>query len=194
MLPHITNSQAGVNKWDYVSSALYEVYFTLPEALRTDFGQDEAVLTEHVLSISGLDALHRTADTTEQKFMGTTRSFIKSTLDSTTAEIEVKFTLNLRNRTDNFIYRLFKAWSRLGYDINTGEKQLKKDYLADYLRVVVANRAGDIYEDITFKDVMLNGSIDGPGTYDYSTDEPLELTVKFKSDWWTDTDAIGSAD
>ena len=188
-LPHINNSQAGVNKWDYVSGAIFEVYFTLPETLRADFGQDEAIITEHVQKIDGLDALHRTAETTEQKFMGTTRSFIKSLPDSTTAELSVDFALNLRNGTDNFIYKLFKAWSRLGYDISTGKRSLKKDYCADWLRVKIANRNGDVYEDVIFKDVMLNGPIEGVGSYDYSSDDPLQLTVKFKSDWWIDTDA-----
>ena len=188
-LPHITNSQAGVNRWDPTHSNLFEIFFTLPEDLRADFGQDEALLTEHVKSISGLEALHRTPDTDEQKFMGTSRSYIKPGLDSTRAELEVTFTLNLRNGTDNFIYRLFKAWSRLGYNINTGEKVLKKDYCADWLRVKIANRAGDVYEDVVFKDVMLNGSIDGPNEYSYETLDALELKVKFVSDWWTDTDA-----
>ena len=99
-LPHITNSQAGINRWDPAHASLFECYFTLPEALRTEFGQDEALITEHVLSISGLEALHRTADTGTQKFMGTTRTFINPVLDSTSADLEVKFSLNLRNGTD----------------------------------------------------------------------------------------------
>lgn len=188
-LPHITNSQAGVNKWDYTPSNIFEVYFTIPEALREQFGQDEAVITEHVQKIEGLDAIHRTAETVQQKFMGTTRTFIKGSVDDTTAELSVDFALNLRNGTDNFIYKLFKAWSRLGYNINTGERSLKKDYCADWLRVVIANRAGDIYEDVVFKDVMLAGPVDGIGSYDYNNDDVLTLTTKFKSDWWTDTDA-----
>lgn len=188
-LPHITNSQAGVNKWDVVNSNLFEVYFTLPEALRADFGQDEALITEHVLSISGLAAIHKTAQTGSQKFMGTTRTFIQSGVDDTSAEITVKFSLNLRNGTDNFIYKLFKAWSRLGYDINTGAKSLKKDYCSDWLRVKIANRAGDVYEDVIFKDVMLADSISGPDEYNYETLDAQELEVKFKSDWWTDADA-----
>jgi hypothetical protein len=189
MLPHITNSQAGVNRWDYTPSNIFEVYFTLPEALRADFGQDEAIITEHVQKIDGLDAIHKTAELVEQKFMGTTRSFIKGSIDNTSADLTVDFALNLRNGTDNFIYRLFKAWSKLGYDINTGERSLKQDYLADWLRVKIANRAGDVYEDVIFKDVMLAGPVEGVGSYDYNSDDVLTLSVKFRSDWWSDTDA-----
>ena len=188
-LPHITNSQAGVNRWDYTPQNIFEVYFTLPEALRADFGQDEALITEHVQKIDGLDALHRTAETVQQKFMGTTRTFIKGSVDDTTAAISVDFALNLRNGTDNFIYKLFKAWSRLGYNILTGERSLKKDYIADWLRVKIANRAGDVYEDVIFKDIMIDGNIEGVGTYDYNSDDVVTLTVKFKSDWWSDVDA-----
>lgn len=192
-LPHITNSQAGVNRWDYTPSNLFEVYFTLPAALQAEFANDTAVLTEQVQKIEGLAALHKTAETVQQKFMGTTRTFIKGSVDDTSAELSIDLALNLRNGTDNFIYRLFKAWSRLGYDINTGEKVLKKDYVADWLRVKIANRAGDVFEDVCFKDVMLSAPVEGPGTLDYNSDDVQNLTVKFRSDWWTDVDATGNA-
>jgi len=189
-LPHITNSQAGVNRWDYTPQNIFEIYFTLPEALRENFGQYEALITEQVQKIDGLDALHRTAETVQQKFMGTTRTFIKGSVDDTTAELSVDFALNLKDGVDNFVYRLFKAWSRLGYDITTGERALKKDYLADWMRVKIANRAGDVYEDVVFKDIMLAGPVEGVGSYDYNSDDVVTLTVKFKSDWWNDADAI----
>ena len=187
MLPHITNSQAGRNKYDVLYKNIFEVQFTLPEALRTAFGQDEAVLSEHVLSIEGLSALDKAPEAgVTQKFMGTNRTYLNSTIEDTTAEITVKFSLNLRNGTDNFIYKLFKAWNKLGYDIATGEKSLKTDYIADFMRVVIGNRAGDVYREVVFKDIMLNGPIEGMGdTLDYTQgSEIMELTVKFKSDWW----------
>jgi hypothetical protein len=130
----------------------------------------------------------RDSKTVEQKFMGTTRTFIKPALDNTSAEISVDLSLNLRNGVDNYIYKLFKAWARLGYNINTGERSLKKDYCADWLKVSIANQAGDIYREIVFKDVMLSGPIEGMGEYDYGTADPKQITVKFKSDWWKETE------
>ena len=186
-LPHITNSQAGRNLWDPVHLNMFEVYFTIPEALRAEFGKDEAILTEHVLKISGLDALNRAPGVGQQKFMGSDRSYINPKLDSTHAELEVEFTLNLRNETDNYLYKLFRAWAKLGYDISTGERHLKKDYVADWLKVSVGNRAGDIYHEIVFKDVMINGDITGLAEYNYDTADAQTLTVKFVSDWWTET-------
>lgn len=188
-LPHITNSQAGINKYDIVTGNIFEVYFTLPDALRAQFAKDEQLITEHVTKISGLDALNRAPGTIQQKFMGTDRSFIATKLDSTHAEITVELTLNLRNATDNYVYKLFKAWKNLGYNVETGERHLKKDYCADWLRIAVGNPAGDIYRDVVFKDVMINGDIEGMSEYDYESSDPMTLSVKFVSDWWKEINA-----
>ena len=187
-LPHITNSQAGVNKYDPVHSNIFEVYFSIPQAIRDQFGKDEALLTEHVLTINGLDKLAEAPGVSQQKFMGTSRSYINPRLDATHAEIEVTLSLNLREATDNYIYKLFKAWAKLGYDITTGARHLKKDYCADFLKVSIANQSGDIYREVVFKDVMMNGGPTGLNDLNYETSDAATLTVKFVSDWWKDTD------
>ena len=186
-LPHITNSQAGVNKYDIVAPNMFEVYFSLPEPLRAVFGKDEQLLTEHVLKISGLNNLSKAPAVSQQKFMGTDRSYIQTKVDNTFAEISIDLSLNLRNKTDNYIYKLFLAWAQLGYNINTGERHLKKDYCADWLKVSIGNRAGDIYQEVVFKDVMINGDISALAEYNYDTADAQNLTVKFVSDWWKNT-------
>jgi hypothetical protein len=188
-LPHIQNSAAGRNKFDPVHKDIFEVKFTVPEALREKFGKDEFLLTEHLLKISGLDVLSSSPSVKQQKFMGTDRSYISPKLESTHAEIEMEFTLNLRDDTDNYIYKLFRAWAALGYDVNTGARSLKREYCADWLNISVANRAGDIYWNIIFKDVMLNGGLGNLGELDYEQDEAATLSVKMVSDWWKETQA-----
>ena len=186
-LPHIKNSQAGVNLYDPVNKSIFEVYFTLPEAIRAEFGKDEVLLTEHVQKVGGLDALYKAPEADVQKFMGTSRSYLKPTVGDTHADLEVEFSLNLRNGTDNYILKLFRAWAALGYDINTGKRSLKKDYCAQWLKVSVANREGDIFQEIVFKDVMINGPLTGGiSDLEYASDDALNLTVKFRSDWWDD--------
>lgn len=185
MLPHITNSQAGVNRWDPVHSNIFEVYFTLPAAIRDQFGGDEAILTQQVLSIGGLETLDKSPDKVTQKFMGTTRTYLAPKLGETSHELTIKLNLNLRNATDNFIYKLFKAWNALGYDISTGETTLKNTYVADWLKVSIANRAGDIIREVLFHDVIL-GQNQSFQELNYDTNEPLELEIKFYSDWADD--------
>ena len=119
--------------------------------------------------------------------MGTTRTFVNPKMDTTSAEdITIVFTLNLRNGVDNYIYKLFKAWKNLNYNLETGAINLKKDYVANWLKIEIANRAGDVIRQIVFKDVMLKGSVEGLGELNYENSEALELTVHFASDWWKD--------
>jgi hypothetical protein len=188
MLPHITNSEAGRNKYEVLYKNIFEVMFTLPTALQSQFGSDTALISEHVLSVEGLEALDKAPEAgTTQKFMGTTRTYLNSGIEDTSAEITVKLSLNLRNAIDNYIYKIFRAWSKLGYDIDTGEKSLKTDYTADFLQISIGNRAGDIYRQVIFKDMILTSINGGMSTLDYtSKDELMEMEVKFKSDWWKD--------
>lgn len=183
-LPHIKNSTAAMNLYDPVHKSIFEVTFTLPEMLRNEFAKDEILLSEHVMSVDGLGALYQAPAVEQQKFMGVDRSYIKPTVDSTKAEISIKFSLNLRNGTDNYILKLFRAWAALGYDIATGKRALKKDYCAQWLKIDIANREGDIYQQVIFKDIMMNGPLEYDGALDYSEGGALELTVKFVSDWW----------
>jgi hypothetical protein len=186
-LPHITNSEAGRNLYDPHHGCLFEVYFTLPAALRAQFGQDEAIITEHVQKINGLGALDRGPETITQKFQGTTRTYLMPKMDDTSAEIGVDLSLNLRNGIDNYIYKIFKAWKNLNYDLETGTITTKKNYVADWMRVVEANRAGDIIREVVFKDVMLKGSVDGLDELSYDDKEAKTISVKFASDWWRET-------
>lgn len=187
-LPHIQNSQAGRNKFDPVHQNIFEVRFTVPDAIRDQFGKDEVLLTEHVIKITGVGgAINKAPNVQQQKFMGTDRSYIVPKLDNTHAELEMEFTLNLRDDTDNYIYKIFRAWAALGYDVNTGSRALKRDYCADWLNIAVANRAGDIFHEIIFKDVMMNGDLSGYGDFDYETGDACTLSVKFVSDWWQET-------
>ena len=186
-LPHIKNSTAGVNKLDPVHKSMFEVTFTLPEAIRDEYAKDEQILTEHVLSVDGLAALYMAPSVEQQKFMGTDRSFIKPTVDSTKAELTIKLSLNLRNGSDNYILNVFRAWAALGYNVATGKRHLKKDYCAEWVKIDIANREGDIYQQIVFKDVMMSGPAEMDGALDYTDGAALELTVKFVSDWWKET-------
>lgn len=193
MLPHIKNSTAGVNRQDPVYKNLFEVYFTIPQAIQDQFGGDVAVLTEQVLKISGLASLDKGVAVGEQKFMGTTRSYLQSKYDTTSHDITVSLTLNLRNGTDNYIYNLFRAWNNLCYNKYTGETTLKTGYVADWLKLVIANRGGDIYREIVFKDVMLAEGITGLDELNYEEQSHLDIDVKFRSDW-ADDRSIGIDD
>ena len=188
-LPHIKNSKAGINREEPLYGNLFEVYFSIPAALQGEVGaEDVNVLTEQVIKIEGLDSLTKAPGVQTQKFMGSTRTYLDSTLDDTSHTITIDLNLNLRNGTDNYIFKLFKGWNDLNYNLSTGERTLKVDHVADFLRVVMFNKAGDIFKDVTYHDVMLS-SVEGLDSVDYDGDDLIELTVKFISDWADDIDA-----
>lgn len=184
-LPHITNTHAGMNKWDPMHSAIFEVYFSIPEALKeAGFTQeDEEILTEQVIEVSGLDALQKTVQAGQQKFMGADVSFLNPTLDNTYCEFTIQFNLNLRNGNDAYVLKLFKAWSKLGYDITDGTRTLMSYYTSDSVRIAEANRDGTIWRSVIFKKVMLT-EVTGLESLNYTSNDARTLTCKFRADWW----------
>lgn len=184
-LPHIKNMKSGINKYDPVHKAIYEVYFTLPEAIQSEFKQDEAILTEQVYSVSGIDALQKTTAAGEQKFYGVTVSFLNPNVDTTAADITIVFNLNLRNETDNFVLKVFRAWENISYDLSDGSRGIKSDYITDNLRIAEANRNGVIWRSYVFHHVMLT-SVTGLEGLDYTSNDAVQLTCTFRCDFWDD--------
>lgn len=184
-LPHLTNIQSGINKWDPSHSSVYEVYFTLPDAIRSEFSEDEVILTEQVTDVSGLDNLVKTTPVSSQKFMGVDVSHLSPNLENTYAEITINLNLNLRNKVDNFVLKVFRAWENLNYNIADGTRTLLADYSSDAMRIAIANRAGDVVRSIVFNRVLLTG-VSQIDTLDYTAGEPQKLQVQFRCDYWDD--------
>ena len=184
-LPHIKNVKSGINKYDPVHNSIFEVYFTLPEAIAQTFKEDEILLTEQVTNVAGLDVLQKTTDTGEQKFYGVTVSYLNPILDTTAADITIDLNLNLRNVTDNFVLKVFKAWENLSYNLADGTRSIKVGYISDNLRIAVATRNGDIWRSTIFHHVMLK-AVTGLENLDYMNNEAMKLQVIFRSDYWDD--------
>ena len=194
-LPHINNMHAGFNHWDPVHNSIFDVTFTVPAILlQGGFSQEEVhLLQEQVTEVSGLEALQKTTSAGEQKFHGVTVSFLNPTLDSTAADITIKFNLNLKNVTDNYVLRLFKEWARISYDLHNGSRALKADYIAESLTIAEANRDGTIWRAYAFHDVMVT-AIAGLGSLNYTSNEAQSIDVTFRSDYWEEILATGGAD
>jgi hypothetical protein len=182
-LPHVTNVQAGNNLWDPVHGAVYEVYFTLPTSLQSEFQEDCVILTEQVTDVQGLDALQRTTGAGSQKFLGVDASFLNPMVDNTYADITINFNLNLRNVTDNYVLKLFKAWEKLGYNLEDGTRTIMKDYTADNMQIAEANRDGTIWRSYVFHKILVT-SVTGLDGLNYNDNEARKLTVVFRADWW----------
>ncbi len=196
-LPHITNITSGYEKYDPVHNSIFDVTFTLPSVLGGITNLESSsdiieLLGEQVIEVSGLEALQKTTTAGEQKFRGVTVSFLNPTLESTAADITIKFNLNLRGANDNFVLRVFKEWARISYDLHNGTRALKNQYTSDSMTIAEANRDGTIWRAYSFKDVMIT-QIAGLGTLNYTSNEPQTIDVTFRSDYWEEILATGLA-
>ena len=193
-LPHINNISAanGTSLWDPVHNANFEVYFNLPDALKSEFATEETILTEQVVSVSGLDALNKTTGQGSQKFMGVDVSFQNPVLDNTYCEFTITFNLSLRNATDNWVHKLIRAWQNLNYNLQDGTRTLRDNYTSDSVRIAEANRAGTIVRAFNFYHVLLC-EVTGTDTLDYSNNDARTLVVKFRADSWTEDFASASS-
>lgn len=195
-LPHIKNISAAnddASLWDPVFSANYEVYFTLPAPLQTQFKKEEEILTEQVTQVDGLDALNKTTGQGSQKFMGVDVSFQNPAMDNTYCEFTITFNLNLRNATDNWVHKLFRAWENLNYNLQDGTRTLKNYYTSNSVRIAEANRAGAIVRSFAFKHVLLC-EVTGTNTLNYTENQARTLQCKFRADWWTEEFADASSE
>jgi len=183
-MPHIKNVKAGVNKWDPVHKSIFEVYIDMPEGLQGIIpNEDFLILTQQVISVQGLDALQKTTAAGEQKFFGTTVSFLNPMLDTTAADLTINFNLNLREVTDNYVLKVFMAWEKLSYDILDGSRTLKAQYICDNLHIAEANRDGTVWREYRFHNVMLTG-VTGLDDLDYSSNDARTLACTFRCDYW----------
>lgn len=184
-LPHVRNVKSGVNRYDPNHSAVFEVYFSLPPAIQGQFAEDEAILTEQVTEVTGLDALQKNTQVGKQRFMGVDVSHSAPVIDETRATITITFNLNLRNVTDNFVLKVLMAWKNLNYSLTDGTRTLKNDYIGDNLRVAEANRDGTIWRSYVFHDVII-GEVTGIDSLNYDDNEPRKITAQFVADYWDD--------
>lgn len=195
LLPHLMNTQAGANMWDPMHRSIFQVYFTLPQAIRAEMGAEamESILTQSVTDVAGLDALQKTPQAGSQKYLGVDVSFMNPTLDNTYADLTINFNLNIRNRNDAYILRVFKNWERLNYDLADGTRLLKAYYTSQNMRVAEANRDGSIFRAYRFFNIMLTG-VTGLDTLNYTDNEPAKLACTFRADYWNEDMGIGVAE
>ena len=184
-LPHIKNVKAGIGKQDPVHGSLFEVYIELPSLIASMFKEDAVTLTQQVKSVGGINALQMTTGVGSQRFLGADASYLNPVLDQTFADIDIAFNLNLRDVTDNWVLKIFKAWENLSYDLTDGTRGIKADYISDHVRIAQANRNGMVWRSVVFHNIMLTG-LDGLDSLDYTQTEALDLTAKFRADYWED--------
>lgn len=186
-LPHITNVQAGMDRWDPMHESIFEIDFTVPYVMQGEYNTDEMlILSQQVLSVNGLDQLNKTITLYKQKYLGVDVAFFNPILDDTSVDFSITFNLNLRNQIDAYVFKLFKQWLNLIYNMSTGVIPLIAQARSESLKILEANRDGTVWRQVVIKNVIITG-IKGMDKLEYSSSEPRTLEVSFHGDFWDET-------
>ena len=180
--PHITNSTAGVNRYEPVVGSNFNCHFVLMGNLAAALG-DYSFLREYVKSMSGL-FIEYAGNTIEGGYK-TVKFRYDSNEKQTYYDIEVQFFNFLDNDSKQFVYNSLVAWSRFKYNPLTGEKTLKRDYADAAIVAEKFNRDGTIYWRRMAHNVFpMNDFPDQMA--DYTAHDMVELNVTFNADYVTD--------
>ena len=182
--PHLTNTHTGRERWDPMHSSIFGVIFTVPFVLRGEYNTEELrILSEQIYSIDGLDNINKTVGLYTQKYLGTDVAFFDPKVNNTTIDFNVTFNLNIRNGNDAFVYKLFKEWFSLMYDLSTGVRAIKDMVCAENMTILEANRDGTVWRQIVMHNVFVT-AISGMNSLDYTSSESDKHRVTFSAVYW----------
>jgi hypothetical protein len=179
-LPHWNNSRAATNYYEPIFLNQFEVIITPPAVIADNVD----LLVEHVMTIGGLPELTPT-ETVTQTYKFAKRSYAAAVPVDTIANLEIKFSINLNEDNNMYIYNILRGWADLAYDPLTGRQGLKRDYYGE-IYVAIFNKAGDIFREFRFTPVIPYGGLT-PMALDYLSNNLYEVTAKFRADAWKET-------
>lgn len=183
-LPHWNNARASYNYYEPIFQNQFEVLITPPPVIT----QNIDLLVEHVLTVQGIPEI-TPPGVVEQKYKFATRSYSAAKPENTVADLEIKFTVNLNEDNNMYIYNILRAWADLHYDPLTGRQGIKRDYVGE-MAIVIYNKKQEIFREFKFVSVIMRDKLT-PQTLDYNTEQLYEVSAKFRSDAWKER-RIGS--
>ena len=105
-------------------------------------------------------------------------------LSSTVNDLSINFTENLNEAGQRYVYKILRDWKRLIHNPETGERGLKRDYADAQIILEMHDRAGDIFERITFYDCFITSPLQDL-SLDFTAGDPMPLEgITFRSDYY----------
>jgi len=192
-LPHFRLSQASMQSFEPIYKNLFEVRITPPAAIRTGTAwENTQLILDNVVSIGGIGGVEKIPPTVEQRYKGAVRTYAGALPDTTTADIDLTFEVNLNNENQVYVYNALKAWTDLVYNPLTGELGLKSEYAgtADdptIMTVLVYNKKAVVIKQLTFRQIFPTTPLTSVfDTLDYSNGTAISQVtgLTFRADYW----------
>lgn len=181
-LPHWDNSEASRNSYEPIFQNQFEFIINPPTALAAD--AKAPLLVEHILKLTGIPE-QLTPGTVTQYYKFSKRMYSGAVPNDTIAKLSCTFEVNLDNENNMYVYNSLRAWGDLIYDPLTGRQGLKKDYTGS-AKLVIFNKAGDIFREFTFVNMFLDKEINAI-SLDYTSTTIYQITASFTADTWRET-------
>lgn len=180
MTYHFNNSRASINKDEPVYLTKFITTWIMPPPLQPKYGGE--VVNEQIKKVGGLD-LDKLPEAIEQFYRFHKRRYAGSVIE-TNIDLELAFEVNVDENNIIYPYNIFKDWSRLIYDPQTGFQSLKRDYTGS-LTVEVHNKVGDVLRQVYFPIIF---PITNMNAWDleYNNEAIYELGITFAGENPTD--------
>ena len=184
-LSHFTSAKASTGKYEPLFNNQFEVLITPPSAIPVPAGNpgNGNILLEQVKSVSGL-APDKNPEEVTQKYKNALRYYAGAVPRETTMDLTIDFEINLDSNNSMYVFKVLRQWADLQYNPLTGGMGLKKDYTGTIV-VKMFNKAGEVYRQVTCKDVFLMEPIN-PMQLDYNSKNVWTISMKWAVDYWDD--------
>lgn len=176
-LPHFTNAQAAINNWEPLYLNQFEVIFTPPAIVG-----GTNLLLEQVKTVKGLPEITPTGSVT-QYYKFAERNYADAKPETTSADIEISFEVNLDDSNSMYTYNTLRQWGNIHYNPMNGSQSIKKRYVGA-MSVYIFNKDQEIYRTFDFKSVIMLDPLNAMELDYTSKDGIYTMTAKFKADWW----------
>jgi hypothetical protein len=162
---------------------LFEITFVLPTILQAQ-GRDPVLLLQQATSVS-LAALTPEIATSKQRFKYSERAFLNAGPAATTADVSIKFNVNVNNQGSMETWNALKAWYDLAWNSQNGYLH----YKADTIGTIIVNqhdKKGLVLRRVTFQNCQLQ-SLSDFGSLAWAQGGDIDdVSVKWISDYWVD--------
>jgi hypothetical protein len=182
-LPHFTNVDSHMNKWEVIHKNLYEVDIILPAAIQALHPNATHLLLENTTEINM--PKYPSLGKAQQRFKYSTRLFTMMPESTSFEDLTIKLNLNQNEQKQIFNFRMMKDWYDLAWNNEDGSTSYKRNMTGDVI-IYQHDKQGEVIRRVTCHNAMI---YDFGGVEDLVWEDTaaiMDLTCKFYVDYWED--------
>jgi hypothetical protein len=184
-LPHFTNVDSHMNKWEPIFKSLYEVTIILPTPLQAIHPNATHLLLENAVSVTLPE--YPDLGSKMQRFKYSTRVFITLPENTSLEAVNIKFNLNQDDNYQVFCWRIMKDWYDMGWNVADGSAHYKKNMTGDII-IHLHDKEGHVIRRITYYNAQIKKIAGWSGDVSWEDNQNIvdDFQTTFVVDYWDD--------